>query len=109
MCGNQSCSASHLFFDRIHDGSFRCWIECRSRFVEQQNWCIFQKCSRDSDALSLANTQMPAAFADEAVVSLWHLLNKLIGLRSTSRFNDLFLSRIGSAIGNVLANCCGEK
>src|ERR1700757_1253262 len=52
---------------------------------------------------------MSAAFADEAVVSLRHLPNKLVCLRTTRRFNNLFLGRIRPAIGDVLANGGGEK
>src|SRR5262249_50953027 len=52
---------------------------------------------------------MSTAFADEAAVSLRHLLNKLIRLRPERRLNNLFLGRIGSAVGDVLANSGGEK
>src|SRR5262249_11862943 len=50
-----------------------------------------------------------APFADEVVVSLRHLPNKLVSLRPSRRFNNLFLRRVGSAIGDVLANGGGEK
>src|SRR5262245_16895778 len=52
---------------------------------------------------------MSSAFADEAIVSLRHLLNKFVSLRTAGRFNNFFLSRIGSAIGNIFANGGGEK
>ena len=74
-----------------------------------KNWRVLQKCTRNSDALALTDTQVTAAFADEVVVSLRHLLNELVRLRPSRSFNNRFLSRIGSAIGDVLANGGGEK
>ena len=52
---------------------------------------------------------MSAPFTYRAGVSLRHLPNKFVGLRTTRRFNDFFVSRIRAAIGNIFAHCCGKE
>jgi len=109
MSGNQSRPTAHQFLDRQHDGSFGRRIERRSRFVQQQNRRVFQKCPSDSDSLSLTDAQMPATFSDEAVIFLRHLHNKFVCLRPAGRLNDVFVARLRSAVGDVLSNGGGEK
>src|SRR6266545_3225447 len=104
MCSNQSCPAAHQFFGWLHNRGFGGRIEGRSWFIQQQDRRVFQKCSRNSNALPLTNAQMSAPFADEAVVPLRHLPDKLVGLRPTRRFNDFSFGRIRPAIGNIFAN-----
>src|SRR5215510_15399361 len=72
MCCDQRCSPAHQFLDRFHDRRLGGWIERRSWFVKQQDRRVFQKRSRNSNALPLTNTQMSAPFTNETVVPLRH-------------------------------------
>src|SRR5207245_6737360 len=56
------------------------------------------------DALTLADAQLPAAFAHGVAVAVWQLANEFIGLRALGRINDFVVARIGPAVGNVFPN-----
>src|SRR5438876_10772109 len=58
MRRDQSCSPAHQFLDRLHNRRLGGRIQSRSWFVEQQDGRVLQKCSRDSNALPLTNTQV---------------------------------------------------
>ena len=70
MRDDESGSAVHQFFDRLHDGRLGRGIERGSWFVEEKNRRVFEKGARDADALALADAEMPAAFAHRAVISV---------------------------------------
>src|SRR5947209_20600516 len=104
MRGDQSRPAAHQLFDRFHDRRFSRGIECRSRFVEKEYRRVFQKCARDADALALANTQLSTALAHSAAVTVWQLLDELVGLVPFGGVNDFFVSCLGSAVSYVFHN-----
>ena len=104
MGDDEGGAAVHQFFDRFHDRGFGRGIERGGRLVEQQDGRVFQKSARDADALSLADAEMSAAFADRAVVTVRQAANEFIRLRPPRRFADLGVGRFGTAIGDVLAD-----
>ena len=84
-------------------------IERGSRFVEKKNGRVFQESARDADALPLPDAEMPAAFADRAVVSVRQVVDKAVGLRPPGGFANFRVGRIRPAVGDVLADGRGKK
>ena len=100
---------AHQLADCFHNCSFSCWIERRSWLIQQQHRRILQKRARNPDSLPLTDAQMRAAFADLTRISIGQLPDEFMGLRATRRLNDFFVSRVRSAISNVLAHRRGKQ
>src|SRR5947207_15465764 len=85
MGNDESRSAAHEFFDRLHDGSFGGGIERGGRFVEKQDRRVLQKCARNADALPLADAKMAAASAHGIIVGAGKIPDEFVRLGAARR------------------------
>ena len=54
-------------FERFLNQSFRRRVYARSRFIENQNWRVFQQRARNRESLLFTNTEFPPPLADDAL------------------------------------------
>src|SRR5205809_5407835 len=101
MCRDQRRPTAHEFLDGFHYCRFGGRIEGRRWFVEQQNWCIFQKRTRNADALPLTDAQMAASFANKTCIPVRQLPNEIVRLRATRCSDNFFFGSFWTAIGDV--------
>ena len=79
------------FFQRFKgflNGLFALRIECRRRFVEQQDWGIAQDRASDGDTLPLTAGQARPAFPDICVISTRQCFDKVMRVGGFGRGND---------------------
>ena len=80
---------------------FRCTVERRSGFVEQQDGRVLQNCPGNRNTLTLATRKLDAAVANHRVVAFGHGLDEF-GTTCFARGRHHFLrGSIGTAILNV--------
>ena len=56
--------ACHHIVKAVSDGVFHFAIECRGRFIEQQNRGIFEHHTGDGNALALSARELDPSFTD---------------------------------------------
>ena len=72
--------------------------------VEDQDRRVDEQRARDRDALALAARQRVAALADDRVVAVRQLEDELLGAGRARRRADLLERRVGTAVGDVVAD-----
>ncbi len=109
MRNDESGPAVHQLLDRLHDRRLSRGVECGSGFVEEEDRRVLEKGAGDSEALTLSDAQVSAAFANRAVVSVRHAANEILRLRAPRRVADLGFGRARPAVSDVLAHGGGEE
>ena len=69
--------------------------------VEDQDRRVREDCARERDPLPLPAREREAALADHGLVSLWQLLDELVGGGRARRRLDLRVARVGAPVGDV--------
>ena len=65
VCDCDDSPPTHQSMSRFFDVSFRFRVEAGSRFVEDQDGCINEKCTCKSQPLRLSTGEAGAAFTDQ--------------------------------------------
>src|SRR3546814_2113167 len=84
-------------------------VERARRFVEDQDRRVFQQRSRDRDTLLLAARQLEPALADLGLLPLRQQRDETVDRRALGRRRNLLRARIGTAIGDVVADRIVEQ
>jgi hypothetical protein len=84
-------------------------IDCRGRFVEDENAWIRKQCASDRDALAFASGERLASFAHERIVPIGELKDEIVGLGRACRGDDLLAGRIGASISDILGDRAEEQ
>ncbi|GIX60835.1 multidrug ABC transporter ATP-binding protein, putative [Babesia caballi] len=77
--------------------------------VEHEDLGFLQEAPRDPDSLLLAPTQLHAPFADDGVVAVRQVENRVVHARQFRGFDDLFLGRVRIAVPDVVLNRLVEQ
>ena len=102
MCDDKRRTADHKVIECCLHDLLALRIECRSRFVENQDTRIFENRTRDRDALPLSPRQIQPALTDSRVIALRELVNKSIRICRFRRRLDFLIGRIKAAVADVL-------
>ena len=93
----------------LHNRVLGARIQRAGRLIEQKDGSIFEKSSRDADALALTDAEVAAALSHRAVESLWHFHDEVVGLSALGSLDDLLIGRAGATVGDVFLDGRGEK
>ena len=99
---DQRRAATHQRLQRILDRALALRIQCRGRFVEQQDGRVAQDGAGDGDALALAARQADAALAQEGAVAVGQRLDEGGGVGGDRGGPDLGIGRLGPAVADIL-------
>ena len=84
-------------------------IQRRGRFVQNQDWWIFQKDPCNRDALLLSAGQLDAALADEGVVALRQGHDVIVNICLLGSLDDLLAGSAQLAVGDVVKDGSSEQ
>src|SRR6476646_12205104 len=104
---------SRTIANEIGDGllhqTFRLSVECGGRLVQNENGCVDQNCTSDSQSLALTAGKKDAALADNRIVTLGHFANEVVRQSDQRCFFDLDVGGVRFAVSDVVANRVVEK
>ena len=95
-------AALHQFANDRHDSLLRRGVEGGRRFVEQKDRRILEEGPRNTDALALADTEVPAPLANLAGKPVRHAGDEIVGLRTLRRLDDFIFRGFRTAVGDIL-------
>ena len=84
-------------------------IQSGSRLIQKQYRRIPDECPGDRDPLALPARQALAAFPDQRVVSIWKCHDKIMGISTFCRLNDLLIARILPPVPYIFFDACRKK
>jgi len=103
---DHECGAmAHQFFQRSLHQRLALGIECRGRFIEQQQRRVTQDSARNRDALALAARQRHAALAELGFETAGQAAQKFGGMGQIRCALDLGIRRIGPG----RSGCCRAR
>src|SRR3989344_2260599 len=94
--------AAHEMRERVLDQDLRCGVEARCSLVEHEDGRILEDGAGDSDALTFPAGELDPSFADIRAVSERQRGDEFVAIRFRSRFDDLSIRGITTAIPDVL-------
>ncbi len=101
-------AAAHQFLQRLLHQLFAFGVECRGRFVEQQDRRVAQDRAGDGDALALAARQRQSALADLGVVAIGQGLDEDMRLGGFRGVDHRVAGRAGAGEGDVVGDGAGK-
>ncbi|MNJ69368.1 hypothetical protein D3C77_657110 [compost metagenome] len=106
--GNHGFALHHLI-EAFLNGHFDFGVQRAGSLVKEQDRGVLEHHAGNRDALALAAGKLDATLAHQGVVAAMalpvaQLADELIGLGTGRGTADLGVARIGSAVGDVVAN-----
>ena len=92
----------HQLCERCLDLKFCPCIDGRGRFVQDQHGRPAQHDSRDAEQLLLSLGQPAPVLCDPRIIALWQPSDKAVDMGSLCRCDDLFLSGVRPAHGDII-------
>ncbi|CSB53067.1 Uncharacterised protein [Vibrio cholerae] len=101
--------ALHQLIEALLNRRFHFRIERGSRFIQHQQWRIFEQYARDRNPLTLSTREFDATFTDLCVVTtvavrIGQTEDELMSVGLRRCFQKLLLGGVRIAVQNVVAN-----
>src|ERR1700722_17060789 len=109
MRDRDHCFAHHRCTHRFLDDLLAVAVEGTGRFIEQQDGSVAQNRPGNRNSLSLAAGQLDSALANQSLIAVLQLENKLVGMRTPGGGHDLLVRGTGSAVADVLDESAVEE
>ena len=99
----------HEFRNALLNLGFVFDVEACGGFVEEHDGSVFEDGAGDGDSLAFATGERVAVFADDGVVALRKLANKIIAVCKLCGLQDFFVGGIAFADADVVADRSVEQ
>src|SRR5436305_463697 len=109
MCDHDRSSTKHQILQRLLNQSLRRGVNARGRFIQNQNWRIFQERARNREPLFLSHAQLHSTLAHHATQSISQQIDETMSIRCLRRFHQFLVPGTRFSHLQVLANGAVKK
>ena len=109
MSNHETRAIGHQAAQSLLNKSFGSGIDTGSRFVEQEDWGIFQESASDTNPLLFTHTEADATFPHVSIKSLRERSNKFSGISGLGRGIQIGIRGIEAPVENVFTDGAIEE